>query len=57
MSLKLVISGQDQSSESDPDSNSEPNVIATYNGRQIIDADPTATVSTAQIQLEDLEES
>ena len=40
-------------SESDPDSNSKPNAIATYNGRQIIDADPIATVATAQIQLED----
>ena len=44
-------------SESNPDSDSEPNSIAAYNGRQIIDADPTTTIATAQIQLEDLEES
>ena len=46
-----------KSSESDPDSDSEPNSTAAYNGRQIIDADPTVTVATAQIQLEDHEES
>ena len=46
-----------KSSESDPDSDSEPNATAIDNGRQIIDADPTATVATAQIQLEDPEES
>ena len=45
-----------KSSESDLDSNSEPNAIAADNGRQIIDADPTATVATAQIQLEDPED-
>ena len=38
-----------KSSESDPDSDSEPNATAAHNGRQIIDADPTATVATAQI--------
>ena len=43
-------------SESDLDSDSEPNSITTDNGRQIIDADPTATVATAHIQLEDPEE-
>ena len=46
-----------KSSKSDPDSDSEPNATTAYNGRQIINADPTATVATAQIQLEDLEES
>ena len=46
-----------KSSESDPDSDSEPNSIAAHNRRQIIDADPTATVATTQIQLEDPEES
>ena len=45
-----------KSSESDLDSDSEPNAIAAYNGRQIIDADPTATVATTQIQLEEHEE-
>ena len=45
-----------KSSESDLDSDSEPNATAAYNGRQIIDADPTATVATTQIQLEDPEE-
>ena len=45
-----------KSSESDPDSDSEPNATATYNGRQIIDADPTATVATTQIQLEEPKE-
>ena len=44
-------------SELDLDSNSEPNSTTAYNGRQIIDADPTATFATAQIQLEDPEES
>ena len=43
--------------ELDPDPNSEPNSTAAHNGRQIIDVDPTATVATAQIQLEDPEES
>ena len=38
-------------------SDSEPNSTAAYNGRQIIDVDPTTIVATAQIQLEDLEES
>ena len=46
-----------KSSESDPDPNSEPNSTAAYNGRQIIDIDPTATVATAQIQLEYPKES
>ena len=43
--------------ESDPDSDSEPNATAAHNGRHIIDADPTATIATAQIQLEDPKES
>ena len=46
-----------KSLESDPDSDSEPNAIAAYNGRKIIDADPTTTIATTQIQLEDPEES
>ena len=46
-----------KSSESDPDSDSEPNATAAYNGRQIIDADPTATVAITQIQLDNPEES
>ena len=46
-----------KSLESDPNSNSKPNAIAAYNGMQIIDADPTTTVATAQIELEDPEES
>ena len=45
-----------KSSKSDPDSDSEPNATAARNGRQIIDADPTTTVATTQIQLEDPEE-
>ena len=45
-----------KSSESDPDFDSEPNATAAHNGRQIFDADPTTTVATAQIQLEDPEE-
>ena len=44
-------------SELDPDSDSEPNSILANNGKQIIDADPTATVATTYIQLEDPEES
>ena len=44
-------------SDSDPDSNYEPNATATYNGRQIIDANPTTIVAIVQIQLEDPEES
>ena len=44
-------------SESDLDSDSNPNATTAYNGRQIIDANPTATLATAQIQLEDPEES
>ena len=44
-------------SESDPDSDSEPNATAAYNGKEIINVDPTATIATAQIQLEDPEES
>ena len=43
--------------ESDPDSDSEPNSTAADNGRKIIDADPTTTIATAQIQLEDPKES
>ena len=46
-----------KSSESNPDSDSEPNAIAAHNGRQIIDADPTAAVTTTQIQLDEPEES
>ena len=46
-----------KSLESDPNSDSEPNAIVAYNGRQIIDANPIATVATTQIQLEDPEES
>ena len=46
-----------KSSESDPDSDSEPNATATDNGRQIIDANPTATIATTHIQLEETEES
>ena len=49
--------GKIKSSELDLDSDSEPNATAAHNGRQIIDADPTTTVATAQIQLEDPEES
>ena len=45
-----------KSSESYLDSDFEPNAIATYKGRQIIDTDPTATVAIVQIQLEDPEE-
>ena len=45
-----------KSFESDLDSDFEPNATAAHNGRHIIDADPTATVDIAQIQLEDLEE-
>ena len=44
-------------SKSDPDSDSKPNATTAYNGRQIIDADPTATVATIKIQLEDPKES
>ena len=43
-------------SESNPNSDSEANATTIYNGRQVIDVDPTATVSTTQIQLEDPEE-
>ena len=46
-----------KSSESDPNSDSEPNATNAHNGRHIIDADPTAIIATAQIQLEDPEES
>ena len=46
-----------KSSKSDLDSDSEPNATAADNGKHIIDANPTATVATAQIQLEDPEES
>ena len=35
-----------KSSESDPDSDSEPNATTKYNGRKIINADPTTTIST-----------
>ena len=34
-------------SELDPDSDSEPNATVAYNGRHIIDVDPTATIATA----------
>ena len=44
-------------SESDPDSDSKPNARAADNGRQIIDADPTSTIYTTGIQLEDPKES
>ena len=44
-------------SESDPDFNYEKNPTATDNGKQIIDAYLTATVATAQTQLEEPEES
>ena len=44
-------------SKLDADSDSEPNAIVTHNWRRIIDADPTATIATAHIQLEELEES
>ena len=59
MSLKAVISGWDWifRIRSDPNFDSEPNAIVAYNGRQIIDADTIAIVATAQIQLEDIEES
>ena len=46
-----------KSLDSHPNSDSKPNATAAYNGRQIIDVDPTSTVATAQIQLEDPEES
>ena len=46
-----------KSSESDPDSDFEPNATTAYNGREIIDVDPTSTIATTQIQLEDPEES
>ena len=46
-----------KSSKLDHDYDSVPNTTAAHNGRQIIDADPTATVGTAQIQLEDPKES
>ena len=55
MSLKAVISGQIKSSESDLDSDFKPNATTAYNGRQIIDAYPTATVATTHIQPEDPE--
>ena len=44
-------------SGSDPDSDSEPSTTAVDHGKQIIYADPTTTVATAHIQLEDPEES
>ena len=46
-----------KSSESDLDSDYEPNATTAYNGRQIIDVDPTSTVATTQIQLENPKES
>ena len=46
-----------KSSELDPDSDFEPNATTTYNGRQIIDANPTSTVAIAHIQIEDPEDS
>ena len=45
-----------KSLESDPDSDSKPNATTAYNGRQIIDVDPTTTIAIAHIQLEDPEE-
>ena len=44
-------------SESDLDFDSEPNATTIDNGKQIIDADPTAIVATEQIQIEETEES
>ena len=46
-----------KSSELDLDSNYEPNGTTKNNGKKIIDADPTSTVATTQIQLDNLEES
>ena len=46
-----------KSSESDPDFDSEPNATVAYNGREIIDVNPTTTLAIAQIQVEDPEES
>ena len=43
--------------EPNPNSDSLPNSTAAYNGRYIIDAYPTTTISTTQIQLEDPKES
>ena len=56
MSLKTIVGGRDKSKELNPDSESD----SKNNGKgQIIDADPTAIVTTTTIQPEeptDLEE-
>ena len=57
MSFKELISGQDQIFRIRSWFDSEPNATAAPNGRQIIDADPTGTFATAQIQLEEREDS
>ena len=44
-------------SELDLDFDSEHNATAADNGKQIIDADPSATVATTHIQLEVFKES
>ena len=44
-------------SESVPDSDSEPNATAVDNGKKIIDVDPTTTISTTYIWLEDPKDS
>ena len=46
-----------ESSKSDPDSDYEPNATTAENGKQIIDADSTSIVSSAQIQPEYPEDS
>ena len=45
-----------KASESDLDSNSEPNVIAADHGKHIIDVKLSVNVDTTQIQPEDLED-
>ena len=40
-------------SELDPDSDLEPNAINIYHGKHIIDADPTSTIYTTHIQIEE----
>ena len=47
-----------KASESDPDSDSdsEPNAAVNDKGKQIIDAEPSVTIATTQIQPEDPEE-
>ena len=44
-------------SESDLDFDFKPNATNIDNGKQIIDADPTATIATAHIQTKDPEDS